>query len=120
MAAVRGFEGSMSEVISFRLNPDNPREAQALEILRTKHAEGFTSRRVLTDALIGMVVENRQVSPFPITEFNEALEQVSGFLEKLNSIDYDQGKLESPQVVGLNDNFLNSVRNSAKPGLEIQ
>jgi hypothetical protein len=45
----------MSVVIGFRLNPDNPREAQALEILRTKQAEGYSYRRVLTDELIVLV-----------------------------------------------------------------
>jgi len=32
----------MSKVISFRLNPENPREAQAIAILRAKQAEGFS------------------------------------------------------------------------------
>ena len=70
MAVVRGFESAMSEVISFRLNPENPREAQALEILRAKKSEGFSSRQVLTDALIGMVVEKGKSASFPIEEFN--------------------------------------------------
>jgi len=56
----------MSEVISFRLNPEYQQEAQALEILRTKQAEGFSSRRVLTDALIGMVIEKVQETLFSI------------------------------------------------------
>lgn len=75
MAVVRGFASAMSEVISFRLNPENPREAQALEILRTKQSEGFSSRRVLTDALIGVVTDREQIK---INEFNKALEQVQG------------------------------------------
>ena len=63
----------MSEVISFRLDPDNPREAQALKILRTKQAEGFSSRRVLTDALIFMATEKGQNDLFSIDEFTIVL-----------------------------------------------
>ena len=66
MEVVRGYEGVMSKVISFRLNPDNPREAQALEILRTKQAEGFSSRRVLTDALIGLMFKNDVGPPYSL------------------------------------------------------
>ena len=117
MAAVRGLEGFMSEVISFRLNPDNPREAQALEILRAKQAEGFSSRRVLTDALIGMVSKKGQEMLFPIDEFNTALEQVSGLLEHLNGVNHDQSQSTRPKVVALNDNFLSSVKIAARPGL---
>ena len=119
MAAIRGIEGFMSEVISFRLNPDNPREAQALEILRTKQAEGFSSRRILTDALIGMVVEKGQDSLFPIEEFNIALEHVSGLLEQLNGGNHDHSQSTRPQVAALNDNFLNSVKIAARPGLNL-
>lgn len=107
----------MSEVISFRLNPDNPREAQALEILRTKQAEGFSSRRVLTDALIGMEVEKGDV--FSIKEFNATLEQVSGLLERLNEDNLDPIQSMPIQVSALNDNFLSSVKIAVKSGLKM-
>lgn len=106
----------MSEVISFRLDPKNPREAQALEILRTKQIEGFSSRRVLTDALIGLGVRKEQNTLFSIEEFNMALEQVSDLLEQI--IGSNQSDDQSTvQIVALKDNFLNSVKVAAKPGL---
>ena len=111
----------MSEVISFRLNPDNPREAQALEILRMKQAEGFSSRRVLTDALIGMAGFKDRDTLSSIEEFNMALEQVSDLLERIsvgNQSDEDL-RPKRPQLVTLNDNFLNSVKIAAKPGLNL-
>ena len=109
----------MSEVISFRLNPDNPREAQALDILRTKQAEGFSSRRILTDALINMVTEKKQVSLVSITEFYDALEQVSGLLERLDVDDHNDHQPTPSRVAILNDNFINSVKIAAKPGLNL-
>jgi len=118
VAVIRGIKAVMSEVISFRLNTDNPREAQALEILRTKQSEGFSSRQVLTDALIGMVTDKEQIK---IIEFNTALEHVQGMLESLNSGNHDQmqSTRSQPQVVGLKDNFLNSVKITARPGMKL-
>jgi hypothetical protein len=108
----------MSVVISFRLNPENPREAQALEILRTKQKEGFLPRRVLTDALIGLATSKEQ-NPFLIDEFNTALEQVSGLLERLNSSSTDSIQSTRPQDSALDDTFLSSVRVAVKPGLKM-
>jgi len=42
----------MSEVISFRLNRENPREALALEVLKNRFRKGFSVRYVLTEALL--------------------------------------------------------------------
>jgi len=110
----------MSEVISFRLDPDNPREAQALEILRSKQAEGYSSRRLLTDALIGMVTKKGRNDLFSIDEFNTALEHVQGLLERLNSSNHDDSHSTRPQVVALNENFLSSVKIAARPGLNLE
>lgn len=107
----------MSEVISFRLNPDNPREAQALEILRTKQAEGFSSRRVITDALFGLVAEKGQDTLISIDEFNAALERVSDVLERIISGNQNLRQSTHQQISVLSDTFLNSVKVAAKPGL---
>lgn len=109
----------MSKVISFRLNPENPREAQALEILRSKQAEGFSSRRVLTDALIGIVAKKGRDNLFSIDEFNMALEHVSDLLERINNGNPDHDQSTHSKVASLNDNFLNSVKMAAKPGLNL-
>ena len=106
----------MSKVISFRLNPENAREAKALEILKTKQSEGFSRRRILTDALIGMVAENRLV---PVDDFNIALEQVANLLEQLNGIDQNTIQPKQSETTMLNDNFLTSVRIAARPGINL-
>lgn len=110
----------MSVVISFRLNPDNPREAQALEILRNKQSEGFSPRRVLTDALLGFVTPKGLDTSFPLDEFHTALEQVSGLLERINGSSTDPNQSTRLQVSALNDTFLSSVKVAAKPGLKIE
>ena len=107
----------MSVVISFRLDPENPREAQALDILNTKQSDGFSRRRILTDALIGMVAPTRQSDLLSMDEFNQALEQVSGLLERLNGGIQPQNQPVRAQASGLNENFINSVRVAARPGI---
>lgn len=50
----------MSKVYSFRLDADNPREAQAMEVIDTWVSQGYSLRYILTEALIknGNVQEN--------------------------------------------------------------
>jgi len=109
----------MSKVIGFRLDEGNPREAQALEILRIKQAEGFSSRKILTDALIGLATHKGQSALFPIDEFNEVLEQVSGLLESLNRGYQNKNLPRHPQAAALDENFLCSEKIAARPGMNI-
>ena len=109
----------MSEVISFRLNPDNPREARALEILKTKQSEGFSSRRVLTDALVGMGTKTDQDILLSIEDFNSALEHFVDLLKGVNVGNRSDDQSTHPKVAVLTENFLNCVKVAAKPGLKL-
>ena len=51
----------MSEVICFRLDRDNPREAQALQVLAAWQEAGFSRRHVLTEALLRLDGDIRTV-----------------------------------------------------------
>jgi hypothetical protein len=42
----------MSKVIGFRLSEDNPREAQAMDVIGTWVSQCYSLRHILTDALI--------------------------------------------------------------------
>ena len=42
----------MCKVISFRLDQNNPREAEALSILDDRLSQGFSTRHTLTEALL--------------------------------------------------------------------
>ena len=42
----------MSKVFSFRLNDDNPREAQAREEIKAWVKEGYSLRYIITEALL--------------------------------------------------------------------
>ena len=52
MALMRGSANAMSEVISFRLSKENPREALAYEILKGWHEKGHSIRHTITEALL--------------------------------------------------------------------
>jgi hypothetical protein len=42
----------MSQVISFRLDQNNPREAWALSVLSGMQEQGYQVRHILTEALV--------------------------------------------------------------------
>jgi len=112
----------MSIVISFRLDPDNPREAMALEILRAEQAKGFSSRRILADALISLDDKKGMSQALSVEEFNNALEQMAKLLEKIN---FDNLDIANHETVGskppkLGDRFLQSVKVAVKPGINLE
>lgn len=112
----------MSKVISFRLDPDNPREAIALEILRAEQAKGFSSRRILADALIALEDKPGKSQVLSVEEFNIALEQIAGLLEKINNDNPGNAGHEpvDSQPHALNAHFLQSVKVAVKPGINLE
>ena len=42
----------MSDVISFRLDKDNPREEKARQVLKYWYEEGYSLRHIMTEALL--------------------------------------------------------------------
>ena len=88
----------MSKVISFRLNPDNPRKAEALLKLGTPIPDTGKDK-VFEDILCRV---------------NEIAEIVSGEISTPNKKD----KLAQNEKISIN--FTDSIINSAKPGLTVK
>ena len=111
----------MSEVISFRLDAANPREAQAREVLRSWYAQGYSVRHILTEALLRLDEESEQASALALAELNEMLGRVSQLLEQMQNGQYTaivaEAEEQSQEV--LSDAFVASVKSAAKPGLKI-
>ena len=118
MAAVRGIEGSMSEVISLRLNPENPQEAEALSIIKAWRSDGFNVRHRLTKAII-----NNDHSQFN-TGKSVYLEELNDILSEVNYNRLILRKLSNPdqseKKQGLSNIFVSSVKNTAKPGITMK
>ncbi len=111
----------MSEVISFRLDKANPREAQALEILIAWIEKGFSASFIFTNALLeldhpGSEAEMSQDAP----DLGEVLDQIGQVLEILKSIKADSPNeqfLEQGKS-NLNEGFLTSIKQGVKPGIK--
>jgi len=106
----------MSKVISFRLNPDNPREASALSVLQDWLTQGYSVRHTMTEALLKLDLENSQKSD------NKALSVLSQRInELLDSIEGGIPPLIPSDTVSANekptDGFVYSMRKAARPGL---
>jgi len=112
----------MSKVISFRLDPDNPREAVALDILWAEQAKGFSSRRILADALISLEGKTGMSQVLPVEELNEILEQIVRLLDKNNNENPGNASHVpiGSQPHALNDHFLQNVKVAVKPGINIE
>jgi len=112
----------MSEVISFRLNKDNPREARAYEILKAWCSDGYSVRQTIVEALLKLDdpgFESSMNDPLETLKFE--LHQVREILEKIadggNSIIV--GELEAPDRKTLTDDFITSVMQAVRPGMKV-
>ncbi len=106
----------MSKIISFRLNPNNPREAGALSILQDWLAQGFSTRHTMTEALLKMDIENSQKSD------SESLSILSQQIhELLDSIKVGSSSVIHDDTLSSNEKlahgFVSSIRKAARPGL---
>ena len=101
----------MSEVISFRLSKDNPREAQAMAVLQAWVNKGYSVRYVLTEALL---VYDDSKKEMDIHGLSLKLDQISKMLQQNGA-----PTLLRENTVKLSDSFTASIRNAAKPGVNL-
>ena len=111
----------MSEVISFRLDRNNPREAQALAVLKKGQEAGYSLRHILTEALLALeaAAEEEQTVVAALTEVAGRLEQVQSVLERIQRLNLAPDPLQDtqPEQAVLAESFVLSVKNTARPGL---
>ena len=111
----------MSEVISFRLNKNNPREARALNVIRDWFTEGYSIRHIITEALLRLDGTDSEQVSFTANELITSLHQINQLLEQLGNGDstraINQG--ERQESTGLTATFIASVKKSAKQGIKI-
>lgn len=101
----------MSKVYSFRLNDNNPREAQAKEVIDIWVAEGYPLRRVIVDALLSSHRINQKNN-----ESEETLEKIVYLLENMNIAGRSVKDVQSP----LSDTFVGSISRSVKNGIRMK
>jgi hypothetical protein len=111
----------MSEVISFRLDPNNPREAGTLQILARCQEQGYSVRQVLTEALLkydqaGM----EQVLQLQMDEILTRLNEVRDQLEHIHVSGVQRTHQSEETQAVLSNAFVLSVKSAAKPGITLE
>ena len=113
----------MSTVISFRVDPDNPREAQAMSILAEHQEQGFSIRQVMIEALLNLAEEpDDAISPL-VNELQEVLGKAQFLMDQLQSMPQrfsPSSKDVGREATELTEGFLLSVKNAAKPGVQAE
>lgn len=122
-AVVWGSAGAMSEVISFRLNKNIPREAQALEVRKNKREEGDNIRHIILQALIKLDEANPPLeSSATMKELITMVLQVHQILGRING-EYElslTGEEEIDTGLELTEPLVSSVKKAIKPGLHLE
>jgi hypothetical protein len=111
----------MSEVISFRLDATNPREARALEILNGWIEQGYSIRFILVQALLALDHTGpEQSKSVDSRDMELVLNQIGLLLELLKAREPNLGVHQDPdcEPSGLQENFLAAIKQSAKPGIK--
>ena len=108
----------MSEVISFRLDRENPREAQALAVLTKGQEAGYSLRHILTEALLALeaAAEDEQAVALALTEVAGRLEQILEHFQLTGSVPIRPPDDQQEQAA-LAESFVLSVKRAARPGL---
>ena len=108
----------MSKVISFRLNPDNPRDAKALDVLQEWISQGFSTRHTITEALLQLDSANSNLADSSV--LNDLSQQIKELLDNIGSdVTLNKPKNESPSQEKLSEGFVTSLLKAAKPGLKM-
>jgi hypothetical protein len=112
----------MSEVISFRLNKENLREAKALLILQEWRAKGYSVRQTITEALLKLDQHEQNPESTALGELTETLSQVNHLLKLIESGNSSPVATHRGSRIngGLSESFVASVKRSAKSGLKIE
>jgi len=97
----------MSKVYSFRLDDDNPREAQAREVIEDWVEEGYSLRHVVVEALLTYKKEEVELD-----KLNSILEHMKNLILSL-----DKQPTPHPSEIALSNSFLDSVKQAARLGL---
>jgi hypothetical protein len=112
----------MSEVISFRLDKSNKREADAFEILEAWGSKGYSVRHVITEALLKLGDPGLESSQNPANpDLNIVLTKVNILLDQIENRGLPPiRKPEEDNVPSsLADSFVSSVKMAVKPGMRI-
>ena len=106
----------MSKVISFRLNQDNPREAEALTVLHQWLEQGFNTRHTMTVALLNLDSANSQATDNgTLIVLSNQIQELLESIEVGSTFSVPEHDISSREK--LSDGFVSSILKVVKPGL---
>jgi hypothetical protein len=97
----------MSKVYSFRLDENNPREAQAREVIEAWEIEGYSLRYIIVSAFLDQ--NNRQKDN---SELMRLMEDIHTLLQSEKTL-----LSNSEKTATLSEVFMQSIRKTMKPGI---
>ena len=100
----------MSKVYSFRLDENNPREAQAKEVIDAWASKGYSLRHIIIDALIFYHNQDSQ---------NNELEDILKKITQLLGAMTEGGKSVKVVQETLPETFVGALSKSVKGGIRI-
>lgn len=110
----------MSRVISFRLCRDNPREAQALEMLQQRQEQGFSTRQILLEALLSLSSDANTSDLNDIAaRLEDVLNEANDYIARLQNGQSVTGTMATApsELPSVSEGFKLSVRKAAKSGV---
>jgi hypothetical protein len=108
----------MSKVISFRLNPNNSREAEALTILDDWLSQGFSTRHTLTEAILRLDSDkSRALDNGTLNDLSHQIQELLARVEMVSTQKIRNDDIPSKRV--LSDGFISSILKATKPGLKL-
>jgi hypothetical protein len=111
----------MSEIISFRLDPKIPREAEALRALACRQEQGYSTRHILTEALLQLdqagIERNLQGL---MGEILSMLNQVGDQIENLQQSGIQRIIPHEDKQAVLSNTFVLSVKTAVKHGISLE
>jgi hypothetical protein len=107
----------MSEVISFRLSEDNPREAQAREVLNAWVDKGYSVRHIITEALLQLGKEPGKHGDNRGGSMAEIVDRLASLVARLEGHLPNAQSPASQVEPELKSSFVAAIKKAARPGL---
>jgi uncharacterized protein (DUF1800 family) len=106
----------MSDVFSFRLESNNPREAQAREVIKAWAKQGYSLRHIMTEALL--LLGKREANSTNLGDITETVDRLSRLVERLDA-HLEVIQADQPVKLELSKSFVSSIKMAAKLGMRI-
>ena len=102
----------MSKVYSFRLCDDNPREAEAREVIKVWVGRGYSIRHVITEALIAYSKKEDNGD-----EFGALVDHLK---ELINDMENGVGIKMAKDKISLSMSFISAIKQSVRSGIKTE